>query len=80
MLVFRRAYNFIKKTPTEVFSCNIYEIFKNTYFEEHLQTTASAVSAKPQTRLQRFFFYTPWKHHKTYSNHWNETENWPEMG
>ena len=29
-----------KKTPTEVFSCEIFENFKNTYFEEHLQTTA----------------------------------------
>ena len=25
-----------------MFSCNIYEIFKNNYFEEHLRTTASA--------------------------------------
>ena len=24
-----------------MFSCEICEIFKNTYFEEHLQTTAS---------------------------------------
>ena len=24
-----------------MFSCEIYEIFKNTYFEEHLRTTAS---------------------------------------
>ena len=25
-----------------MFSCNIYENFKNNYFEEHLRTTASA--------------------------------------
>ena len=30
-----------KGTPTQVFSCEICEIFKNTYFEEHLRTTAS---------------------------------------
>ena len=28
------------KTPTEVFSEEIREIFKNTYFEEHLRATA----------------------------------------
>ena len=33
---------FIKKeTPTQVFSCEICETFTNTYFEEHLRTTAS---------------------------------------
>ena len=30
------------KSPTQVFSCEICEIFKNIYFEEHLQTNASA--------------------------------------
>ena len=35
-----QAWNFIlKKAPTQVFSCEIYEIIKNTYFEEHLRTT-----------------------------------------
>ena len=28
-------------TPRQVLSCEIYEIFKNTYFEEYLRTTAS---------------------------------------
>ena len=28
------------ETPTQVFSCEICKTFKNTYFEEHLQTTA----------------------------------------
>ena len=33
--------NFIKKeTPTQVLSCEIYDIFKNTYFEEYLRMTA----------------------------------------
>ena len=31
-----------KEIPTQVFSCEYCEIFKDTYFEEHLRTTASA--------------------------------------
>ena len=34
-----------KAAPTQVLSWEICEIFKNTYFEEHVQTTSS-VSAK----------------------------------
>ena len=30
-----------KETPTQVFFCEIYEIFKNIYFEEQLLMTAS---------------------------------------
>ena len=37
----KSACNFIKKRLQQVFSFEICEIFKNTYFEEHLQTTAS---------------------------------------
>ena len=34
-------YNFIKKeTPTQVFSCEFFEIFKNTGFKGHLWATA----------------------------------------
>ena len=32
-----------KETSPQVFSCVYGEIIKNTYFEEHLQTTASVV-------------------------------------
>ena len=32
-----------KKTPTQVFSCDICEIVKNIYFEEHLQTITSNI-------------------------------------
>ena len=28
-------------TPTQMLSCEVCETFKNTYFEEHLQTTAT---------------------------------------
>ena len=31
----------LKETPTQVFSIKYSEIFKNTYFEEHLRTAAS---------------------------------------
>ena len=30
-----------QETPTQMFSCEYCEIFKNTYFEELLRTTAS---------------------------------------
>ena len=30
-----------KETQTQVFSCEYCKIFKNTYFEEYLRTTAS---------------------------------------
>ena len=29
---------YLKETPTQAFSCKIYDIFKNAYFEEHLRT------------------------------------------
>ena len=32
-----------KETPTQVLSCECCGIFKNTYFEEHLRTTASFI-------------------------------------
>ena len=33
--------NYLKKTPTPVFSCKCSKIFKNTQFEEHLRTADS---------------------------------------
>ena len=30
-----------KETPTQMLSCKICDIFKNTYFEEHLRMSAS---------------------------------------
>ena len=39
-----QACNFIKKeTLAQVFSCEFYEIFKNTFFTERVQTAASFV-------------------------------------
>ena len=38
----KKSRNFIKKeTLAQVFSCEFCEIFKNTFFTEHLWTTAS---------------------------------------
>ena len=37
-----KACSFIKKTLTQVFSCELFnELFKNNHFEEHLWTSAS---------------------------------------
>ena len=33
----------LKESLTQVFSCEYYKTFKNTYFDENLRTTASAV-------------------------------------
>ena len=39
--VLESVLNFIKKTPTQVFASEMYEIFNNTYFEEYLRMAAS---------------------------------------
>ena len=36
-----RLQIFSNETPTQVLSCEVCKTFKNTYFEEYLQTTAS---------------------------------------
>ena len=38
-----QGYNCIEKgASTKIFSCEYWEIYKNPYFEKHLQTAASA--------------------------------------
>ena len=32
---------YLKETPTQVFSCEFWEIFTNTFFKEHLRLAAS---------------------------------------
>ena len=45
----QQACNFIKKkTLAQVFSCEFCEISKNTFFTEHLWTTASVFSRRSQ--------------------------------
>ena len=41
------CWGFLLRPATQVFfSCEYYEIFKNTYFEEHLPTAASGLNKK----------------------------------
>ena len=48
---------FIKKeTRAQVFSCEFCEIFKNTFFTEHLRMTASAETFKEIFSLLTRFF------------------------
>ena len=43
----REARNFIKKeTLAQVLFCEFCDIFKNTFFTEHLRTTASVIGKK----------------------------------
>ena len=47
--------NFIKKeTHAQVFSCEFCEIFKNTFFREHLQETASEHNSYTHHNVQDF--------------------------
>ena len=45
-VVLRKACNFIKKSPTQVLSCEYIEIFKSTYLKKQLRKTVSAYSKK----------------------------------
>ena len=44
----------LNKTPTQVFSCETCEIFKNTFFAEHLRMTASE-SSKYVSKQKHFW-------------------------
>ena len=54
------TFNFIKiEALAQVFSCEFFEISKNTFFTEHLQEIASCYSHSTDSPLQkpvRFFF------------------------
>ena len=47
----------LKKTPTQEFSCELYEIFKNTYFEEHLEMAALNLTCIIQIKSRRDRIY-----------------------
>ena len=52
-----RLCTLFQKQPPQVFSCEFYEMFKGTFFTEHLWTTASTVSAAQSNKItleQRF--------------------------
>ena len=46
----------LKKTPTQVLSCEIYKLFKNNYFEEHLWTSASKYCLKRDSNTGAFLW------------------------
>ena len=48
---------FKKETPTQVFSCEIYESFKNTYFEDHLRTAVSRLLSTLMLALCAFVIH-----------------------
>ena len=53
--------NKVADTPTQVFSCEYSEIFKNTYFEKHLQTAGCRKRKKESTgKYERKRKYGNW--------------------
>ena len=50
-----KACNFIKKRLEHMFPKEIWKIFKNTYFEEHLLTAASKPMQFYSSNEQAFF-------------------------
>ena len=46
----------LKKTPTQVLSCEIYKLFKNNYFEEHLWVSASKHYLKRDSNTGAFLW------------------------
>ena len=45
------------QNPTQMFSCEICEIFKNTYFEGHLRTTTPVVMEKKFKLIENMNFF-----------------------
>ena len=43
----------LKKTLAQMFSCEFGEIFKNTFFIEHLRVTASGFKSKKQNKTNK---------------------------
>ena len=46
-----------KETPTQVTSCEYCEIYKDTYFEEHLPRAASVYGTKILISIENCFFF-----------------------
>ena len=46
---------FSKETSTQVLSCKYYEIFKNTYFEEHQRTATSVEAVTQRCSVKKVF-------------------------
>ena len=52
-----RAATLLKKTPIQMFSSEYCEIFKNTYFEEHLLTAVSDFLKQLQNNDKQLLLY-----------------------
>ena len=62
------SFNFLKKeTLAQVFSCEFCDIFKNTFFKEHLWTTAFVIYLKS---YQEKYRSSQWKCHVKKRNLW----------
>ena len=58
--MFFRPATLSKKTPTQLFSCEHCKIFKNTYFEKHLQTVVSDSSYILHKKLNKIIQGPDW--------------------
>ena len=52
-----RLATLLKETPTQVFSYEYCETFKNTYFGKHLRTAASYFLSKTSFYSSKFVFH-----------------------
>ena len=50
-----------KRTLMQVFFCEFCEIFKNTFFIEHLRTSTSAITANNVLRYSCYFTFLPYR-------------------
>ena len=63
-----------KETLAQVFSCEFYEISKNTFFTEHLWTTASQICLRRQPasnhkKITLFMYYVDKQAEKIFKSH-----------
>ena len=56
-----RLATLLKSQSSTGFSFEIFQIFKSTYFGEHLQTADSVYSRRSLIRIVRMFLWTVWK-------------------
>ena len=74
------ACNFFKKTPTQVFSCEFCEIFKNTFSTEHLRWLLRWInfSGRPRTNTSTQYWKNGLIHraefHKTTRKSWQKAK------
>ena len=72
-----RPITLLKETRTQVFSCEYYNIFKNTYFEKHLPTAASVNCNKFYRATENQYWNGVWIKIKIYGLLWNDFTTCP---